>query len=64
MTRPQAGRGARTARRQFVSRSVLPRGMAGMRPHWLIGIALLGAVVLTGCAESRAFQGYNQEVDT
>ncbi len=35
-----------------------------MKPYWLAGIALVGVLVLSGCAESRAFQSYREEVNS
>jgi hypothetical protein len=35
-----------------------------MKSFWLAGIAVLSAVVLSGCAESRAFHSYSEEVNS
>jgi hypothetical protein len=35
-----------------------------MRWHWLAGLIVLGAVALSGCAESRAYKSYEDEINS
>lgn len=35
-----------------------------MRCQWLVGVALFGAIVLSGCAQGRAYKSYSDEVNS
>ena len=35
-----------------------------MKLHWLSGMAILAVVALSGCAESRAYKSYREEIDS